>query len=144
MLPGSCTELCRIMIFGTAAFLLNVYNTTLLLVGVLTFLDHFRNTLKDSLWCCGMFLVFKAREMYSAVLPFGTSLNLLYGGFVFVSVLCDIHSSPWLSVACKYSSKLHLSQEAMHFMRVCKCTTNKRSCKTTLTEKQDLLCRTCV
>jgi len=49
-------------------------------------------------------------------LPFGTSLDLLYGGFVFLSLLCDIHSSPWLSLTNKPENYINLFQDMKNFL----------------------------
>lgn len=122
-------------------FLVEVYHATTTSWTV-HFLHYFRNTLKDSLWSCGMFLVFKARDIYSVVLPFGTSLNLLYGGFVFLSLLCDIQICYcWALLTNIAAHYINLSQQVMSFsvLLLCKLTINKQCTKTKLSKKQDLL-----
>lgn len=100
-------QLCWIRIFGTADLCINCkYHTTELLVGLFTFCITLESHWRTVCGIVGCFFSLKL-ERYTQWLPFGTSLNLLYGGFVFLSLLCGIHSLPWLSVTYKYSSKLH-------------------------------------
>lgn len=107
-LSGSCTKLCWIRISGTAELCIKCkYHSTQLLVGLFTFCITLESHWRTVRGVVGCFFSLKP-ERYTQWLPFGTSLNLL-GGFVFLFLLCGIHSSPWLSVTYKYSSKLHLS-----------------------------------